>query len=534
MFRNSVSVGCLMMSLSLIGCGSESSSSNVIIPPAQTQPQASGKVVLHFPLEQQARVFDVPSGTVPADVTQYRITGYDANGSTVFPALTVGKSAEVVLDSVPVNTTRLLIEYLVGQSVVATSDFQIVIITGGQLDLAVSSVSIGGAYVAGPAGPQGIAGTNGSTGATGLTGNAGATGATGGLGATGTTGPTGAAGNTGATGDTGMTGPTGDTGSTGPTGDTGDTGSTGDTGDTGPTGATGDTGPTGATGNTGLTGATGDTGLTGATGATGPIAPRPSAFPLAVAQQGGKGFQKFNASGVNVQSSVLTTTNYGYQLSAGPSGDFFVAGVNSVDRVTSDGTVSQYATVPNSTQNNGIAYSDFDNSLFVGCTNMSDSFVYKLLAPLSGSQFATGFGPAESIYGVATSQDGRVWSISGSPNGLRSFRADGSLNTSFGTGGVVTFGSGLGQVILSPDETKLYVADYNDDQIYQLNAADGSGLAPFGQTLSDVFSEAFGPDGLLYCSAYTGTTVYRLSADGSTRTVFVTLPWNVSGISFSR
>lgn len=533
--QSSLALACLLTGFSMVGCGSDNSSNGtVVLPPAATQTPAqnTGKLVLRFNLEQRARVSNTQLAVVPADVTQYRITGYNSSGSVTFPSLTVGKSAEVVLNSVPTDVSRMAIEFLVGQSVVATSELQVSIITAGQVDMTVAILTVGEAFSPGATGPQGVAGANGSTGqtgSTGATGNAGPTGASGILGPTGATGSTGATGNAG---NPGATGATGNPGVTGPGGNPGPTGATGASGATGPVGATGATGPTGATGLTGPSGATGPTGATGATGATGY---RPSAFPLAVVQANGSRFTKLGAAGQTLQTAMLTAFSDVGQATAGLNGDIFVAETAGVvDRITSSGAVNLYARVPNSDQNNGIALSSLDNSLLVGSKNAADSFIYQLLPSLSGAVFTAGQGAGEYVDGVVQARDGRVWTSTGSSHTIRCYLPDGSLNSSFGTNGVKTDGLYLFQLALSPDESKLYVADGTAGKIYSMNASDGSGWAPFGPTFLGVTSMAFGPDGLLYCCSFASNNIYRLSADGSARTTFATLPFSPGGITFSR
>ena len=255
--------------LAPLGCGSSDGSNNNVILPVTTSTPATAttRVDLRFQLEaEQARLFATSSPVVPGEVTNFRITGLDASGTQVYSGGTVAKAAQVTLSNVPVTVKTLVVELLVGDSLVGATQVSLNLAADTPQVVAISTFGVQQFTGAtGATGVSGATGANGSTGATGASGPAGATGATG------STGDTGLTGSVGVTGNTGATGATGDTGATGATGDPGATGATGDTGPTGATGVTGATGNTGPTGPTGPIGATGSPGVTGITGSTGPI-----------------------------------------------------------------------------------------------------------------------------------------------------------------------------------------------------------------------------------------------------------------------
>ena len=257
-----------------LGCGSsDSSNNNVVLPVTQSTPAtATTRVDLKFQLEnEQARLFATSSPVVPGEVTNFRITGTDAAGVQVFNGGTVPKAAQVTLTNVPVTVKTLVIELLVGDSLVGATQVGLNLAADTAQIVAVSAFGV--QQFTGATGATGSSGATGATGANGSNGLAGSTGANGATGATGASGVAGANGATGATGPSGVDGATGATGTTGADGATGTNGATGVTGATGVAGTNGPTGATGPIGPTGVAGTNGATGSTGATGATGLNAP---------------------------------------------------------------------------------------------------------------------------------------------------------------------------------------------------------------------------------------------------------------------
>ena len=260
--------------LAPLGCGSsDSSNNNVVLPVTQSTPAtATTRVDLKFQLEnEQARLFATSSPVVPGEVTNFRITGTDAAGVQVFNGGTVPKAAQVTLTNVPVTVKTLVIELLVGDSLVGATQVGLNLAADTAQIVAVSAFGV--QQFTGATGATGSSGATGATGANGSNGLAGSTGANGATGATGASGVAGASGATGATGPSGVDGATGATGTTGADGATGTNGATGVTGATGVAGTNGPTGATGPIGPTGVAGTNGATGSTGATGATGLNAP---------------------------------------------------------------------------------------------------------------------------------------------------------------------------------------------------------------------------------------------------------------------
>jgi hypothetical protein len=238
----------------------------------------TGSVALKTELEASARVLarsvvTVQSDIVPAEVTQFRITGVNGAGELVFGPVVVAKAAEVTIEGVPVTVTRLRVELLIANEVVVGAWSQNVTINA-QETLEVEDPTYVFAALVGETGPQGPTGATGPAGPSGPQGPTGATGADGEDGEPGATGPQGPQGDTGLQGPQGDTGPQGPQGNTGPQGPQGNTGLQGPQGDTGPQGSQGDTGPQGPQGNTGPQGPQGDTGPQGPQGNTGPQGPQ--------------------------------------------------------------------------------------------------------------------------------------------------------------------------------------------------------------------------------------------------------------------
>lgn len=94
----------------------------------QAPPQTATVVLRH----QLARA-------VPARVTHFRCTGFDAGGGVVFEQ-TVPKAAEVIL-TVPVTLLKLRIEYLAGITVVGSEERTLALSPGGTVSLDIDSNS---------------------------------------------------------------------------------------------------------------------------------------------------------------------------------------------------------------------------------------------------------------------------------------------------------------------------------------------------------------------------------------------------------
>lgn len=95
------------------GCGS--SDGTIYVPDNNTPIQIStGEVRLLTSLQGVQAQAELSTGdTVPVAVTDFRFTGFDANGTLIF-AVVKAKAATVLLSSVPVQVTNIRIELLAG------------------------------------------------------------------------------------------------------------------------------------------------------------------------------------------------------------------------------------------------------------------------------------------------------------------------------------------------------------------------------------------------------------------------------------
>lgn len=75
--------------------------------------------------------FDLQQRKVPSEVTQFRFTGVDSAGTTLFGPVLRDKAAQVVLQGVPTGVTRLLIDYLDGNVIVGQADLAVQVSVGG-------------------------------------------------------------------------------------------------------------------------------------------------------------------------------------------------------------------------------------------------------------------------------------------------------------------------------------------------------------------------------------------------------------------
>ena len=93
------------------GCGS---TEEIYVSNNSPIPVALGQVRVNTTLESVAAQAETTSvGVVPSEVTDFRFSGYDANGNLLF-AVIRPKAASVLLTNVPVQVTNLRIELLVG------------------------------------------------------------------------------------------------------------------------------------------------------------------------------------------------------------------------------------------------------------------------------------------------------------------------------------------------------------------------------------------------------------------------------------
>ena len=111
----------------ILGCGGGSQNSNFVT--VGNPGAATGGLQLNVPLEaaRQAATRALNSYTVPASVTQFRLTFFDDNNATVMTT-TVDKAAVVTVANIPLTVTSVLYELLNGTgAVVGTGRFRIVI-----------------------------------------------------------------------------------------------------------------------------------------------------------------------------------------------------------------------------------------------------------------------------------------------------------------------------------------------------------------------------------------------------------------------
>lgn len=201
-------VAVLLVASMLAGCGSGSNVTGFSPTNANTASTAAANAIVNvdFNTTVTAKASATVITILPADVNQFRVTGYDANGTVIYgPALLPRLENNILTVHVPVATTLLDIVGMAAGKDVTGYATRVTLSANSIVNIGADQVQV----ITGPTGPTGTNGINGATGATGPTGDTGATGASGADGAS------------GATGATGVTGPTGDTGATGVTGATG-------------------------------------------------------------------------------------------------------------------------------------------------------------------------------------------------------------------------------------------------------------------------------------------------------------------------
>lgn len=117
--RSLLKLSLLVLVLLAYGCGGETiiNSTSAPAPPEV----ATGNVLVKFDLQQRV---------VPTSVVSFRFTGFSADGAVVFGPKTFDKASEILLEGVPVTTTRLGIELLVGDIVVGIASVPVTVTEG--------------------------------------------------------------------------------------------------------------------------------------------------------------------------------------------------------------------------------------------------------------------------------------------------------------------------------------------------------------------------------------------------------------------
>ncbi len=104
------------------GCGGDTIVNTTPVVPPGPAPVPAGNILVRFELQPRL---------IPNIVTGFRFTGFAADGTAVYGSRTFPKVSEVLLDKVPVTTTRLSIEILVGDQVVGVANVAVTVTEGG-------------------------------------------------------------------------------------------------------------------------------------------------------------------------------------------------------------------------------------------------------------------------------------------------------------------------------------------------------------------------------------------------------------------
>ena len=97
----------------IVGCGSSTESVGSSSSVAQQSQASSGTVILRTSLEN-VRPRAVSSTQVPAEVSQFRVTGIASSETAIYGPVVLAKASEVVLTGVPVEVIALRVELLDG------------------------------------------------------------------------------------------------------------------------------------------------------------------------------------------------------------------------------------------------------------------------------------------------------------------------------------------------------------------------------------------------------------------------------------
>lgn len=111
---------CLVCLLTAAGCSSSSDSSTAVVGSSVAASSPVGQLELRFLLAK----------SVPAGITQIRLSAFDAQGRPTLAPLVRPKAGTILLDQVPTSSVDLLIEVLQGEAVRGLGHIPIVVRAG--------------------------------------------------------------------------------------------------------------------------------------------------------------------------------------------------------------------------------------------------------------------------------------------------------------------------------------------------------------------------------------------------------------------
>ena len=119
---------------------------------------------------------------------------------------------------------------------------------------------------------------------------------------------------------------------------------------------------------------------------------------------------------------------------------------------------------------------------------------------------------------------------------IRKFHSNGTLDSTFGIGGVVSFGGTTGGLKLSQDNTYLYGVDRGSGKILRINANTGGDLTEVITGLNCPYGLEIDSDGNFYVTeqSFEGTISHKLKKFSSSGVLLDTFGTNSSGSSSSQ